>query len=664
MPKLIGQSVLFLLSTALCSLVFAQATLRDQGRERRVWQELEQIAPKAVPQFKAATEALDKDNNQEAVRLYREVLKQAPGFDAAERRLGGALISLGQKEEGLKLLQTVSARRPSYNNVFSYARALAYPGPNQTSSVADKQHALMLLQQVLPLADDSAALTLIAQLDLDLDRAADFRRISEQLSAKYPNEMQTHYFASLRAVMEEDWSKAEAELRQAQALGLPPDIAEQLLNAGIRSRAQTWRYAFWLGVLLVIWLIGLLALFGGGKLFSRLTLRSLENADPNVTASAHEISLRTWYKRLINFAGLYYYISLPVVIVLVIVAACAVVYGFWMIGFVPYKLVVILAIGALVTIYQSIRSLFIKLEHEDPGRALKAEEAPGLWALTREVAQAVGTRPIDEIRVTPGCEMAVYEKGKFRSKLHDEAKRILILGIATLNGMQQNALRAVLAHEYGHFSHRDTAGGEIALRVEQDMGKFAIAMALSGQAVWWNLAYQFLRLYHFIFSRLSYGATRLQEVLADRVAVRNYGAPAFEEGLRHVIRREVEFHRAATKEIDAASEQRRDITNLYQLPAAQDNTDERMIQDEINDIITRPTKEDDSHPSPIDRFRLASRINSTPQLPADAPVWELFADRRALTEEMSGQINQHVQEAIKEEAGKEEDGPKFTLLED
>ncbi len=54
--------------------------------------------------------------------------------------------------------------------------------------------------------------------------------------------------------------------------------------------------------------------------------------------------------------------------------------------------------------------------------------------------------------------------------------------------------------------------------INRDMMKFAIAMIESGQAVWWNVAFQFLRVYHFLFCRISHGATRLQEVLADRVA--------------------------------------------------------------------------------------------------------------------------------------------------
>jgi len=53
-------------------------------------------------------------------------------------------------------------------------------------------------------------------------------------------------------------------------------------------------------------------------------------------------------------------------------------------------IVVILALGALLTVYSLVRSLFIKVESEDPGRPLSQTEAPGLYALTREVAQAVG----------------------------------------------------------------------------------------------------------------------------------------------------------------------------------------------------------------------------------------------------------------------------------
>src|SRR5262249_15784198 len=216
----------------------------------------------------------------------------------------------------------------------------------------------------------------------------------------------------------------------------------------------------------------------------------------------------------------------------------------------------LLVIGAIVTIAVMIKSLFIRVKSADPGRALQRTEAEGLWNLAEEVAQSVGTRPIDEIRITPGTELAVYEVGTWRQKIGNGADRILILGTGVLNGFKQNDFRCVLAHEYGHFSNRDTAGGDIALRVRNDMLKFYFAMRDAGQATWINAAFHFLRIYHFIFRRISHGATRLQEILADRVAAQIYGAPAFEGGLTHVIRRSIEFEAAANEEIKQSIESR------------------------------------------------------------------------------------------------------------
>ncbi|MBO0725120.1 MAG: M48 family metalloprotease [Blastocatellia bacterium] len=658
MRQIMPERFLTVITAILAVLTFAppgrtQSTKpgRDMDRERVIWQELEKIAPKYVETFKAATEAFDKQEYEQAATLYRQVMENAPEFDPVYRRLGYALAFSGKSEEGLRHLERACEMNPSPENMATLAEVLNEPAEGKESSKLNKMRALELAKKALAAyqaqnrGDDPSYAMTVAQIAFGVGNLQEARAATQALAASHPDLMQTHYFLAILAAYDEDWEKAEEEIKKAQSLGLPQEAARQFLDSGVHTRAQVWRYFYYSLYLVGAWIVGLAALFALGKLFSNHTLRSIEEADPNGATGAKEISLRSWYKRLINFAGVYYYISLPVVMFLVLAVTAAILYGFYMIGRIPIKLALILVVAAVVTIYKMIRSLFIKIEREDPGRALKSEEAPGLWALTREVAMAVGTRSIDEIRVTPGCDLAVYEKGGFRQKLQDRAKRILILGVGALNGMRQNAFRAVLAHEYGHFSHRDTAGGDVALRVDQDMIKFAYAMALARQAVWWNIAFQFLRVYHFIFRRITHGATRLQEILADRVAVRNYGAESFEEGLRHVIRREIEFNRVASKEIQDAAQARRNLNNLYQLQVSQEQFDQQMIESEINDIITRPTTEDDTHPSPIDRFRLAQRIvcNNLPS--SNAMVWDLFASRESLTAEMSKLIDDRMKGA-------------------
>jgi hypothetical protein len=199
----------------------------------------------------------------------------------------------------------------------------------------------------------------------------------------------------------------------------------------------------------------------------------------------------------------------------------------------------------------------------------------------------------------PGTDFAVYENGTFREKRADRAKRVLMLGVGVLNGFRTNAFRAVLAHEYGHFTHRDTAGGDIAFRVNAGILDMAKGMHRSRVSVKWNPAFIFLRVYHFIFRRITYGATRLQEMLADRVAVLNYGAAAFEEGLTHVIKRDVEFEILASKEFKESYEARRAVQNVYNLaePESTDSIDK--IRAGIDESLNRPTTEDDTHPKMI-----------------------------------------------------------------
>ena len=633
-------------SLLLLLILFASSTQaqpsRDMEKEKAIWAELETLAPNSVADFKAATDAMDAEDYDKAVTLYQAVHERAPDFDVALRRLGGCLVLTGKTDSGFAFMERAVAIRRSPENLISLAQSLAYPGSGKQGTKQQKLRAYELTKEANRSPqppNDPSYLLLQAQLAMELEKIDDFRQVTGQLVHSYPQLVATHYYNAILAAYDEKWITAESEIRVAQSLGLPPEIAQQFLDSGVQTQARVWRYLTYSLYVVGAWIAGLTALFLVGKLMSRKTLSSLEQANPNSPVSGSELTLRKLYRQLINVAGFYYYISLPVVIFLVIMVAASITYAFIMLGRIPIKLVLLLAIGALITIFTMIRSLFIKVESEDPGRSLNYDEAPGLWELTRTVAAAVDTRPVDEIRITPGTELAVYEKGTMRERSQDKARRILILGVGVLNDFKQNGFRAVLAHEYGHFTHRDTAGGDVAIRVNNDMMKFAVAMVANEQATMWNVAFHFLRIYHFIFRRISHGATRLQEVLADRVAALKYGPLAFEEGLTHVVRKSVEFHHLAVKEIGASVEARRALQNLYELRADQ-NPD---LQQEIDESLNRETSEDDTHPCPNDRFRLTRKITGANELPATGMVWDLFKNREALTNEMTSLIQSEVQ---------------------
>lgn len=639
-----------LLLAWVSSNCFAQTNSRDMKKESVIWDQLSATAPAALDDFKHATASLDSGDFKTAASLYQKVIDVAPEFDPALRRLGMSLAESGDVTHGLATLERAVQIKRSSENLSALAQVLAFPGKDKTAPPEAQRRALTLIREAVQKSPepDVAYFYQQAEIASAVGEDGDFRAATRQLVENFPNVAVSHYFNALVAARDERWTEAEDEIRRAGKLGLPPDVVKEFLDSGIHTRASVWRYVRYSAYLVIAWMTGLLLLFVLGKGLSRSMLRSIEHdSGPD--------NLRKIYRKLIGIAGVYYYVSLPIVVLLLLAVVASTFYAFMTLGRLPIRLLVILAVVSLGTIYKMVQSLLIKVKPADPGRILTREEAPGLWALTEEVAKDIGTRPVQEIRITPATEVAVYERGSRAEKANDRATRILILGVGTLNGFRTSAFRAVLAHEYGHFSHRDTAGGDVALRVNDDMLKFAYAMAQAGQAVWWNLGFQFVRIYHFLFRRISHGASRLQEVLADRVAALKYGADAFEEGLTHVIRRSVEFPAVAGREINLALEGSRALQNLYDLQVESAPS----FDEEVQGVLNRPTSEDDTHPSPHERFRLVRRIGMERKADGSdqAMVWELFGNRQALTEEISGAIDKSLDRSARPVA--ESDVPKF-----
>lgn len=629
----------FLVCMMAAGIAPALATDRDPVAEAAIEQSLAQIAPDQLPAFRQATLAMDNDAFADAAPLLARICEQVPTFSPAARRLGYCLCQQGQRAEGIAWCRKAVGLERSFANLVNLAYCLAV-GVGQEVPRADKVEAFDLFGECsrMPSGEVASTLAATAQLALELEKLPEFRDAVESLRRGFPDLMATHYFGAILAAMDGKWLQADREIKTARRLGLDPEAAQAFLDAGVGRRAAGWRAAQIVLAAAVIWVVGLGLLFALGTGLSRATLNQSSRLDAARAVSAGERRLRALYRVILNLAGIYYYLSLPVVLVLVVVTTAAIVYAFLLIGWIPLQLLAIIVIGAIVTVMAMARSVFLKVEVEDPGRVLAREEAPGLWELTEEVARTLGARPLDEIRITSDSDLAVYERGTWRERLQDRGRRVLVLGVAVLHGFRQDDFRCVLAHEYGHFSHRDTAGGDIGLRVRNDMMKFYLAMYTAGQATALNLAFHFLRFYHFLFRRISHGATRLQEILADRFAAQTYGALALEGGLRHIIHRQLEFTSAANHEIERAIDARRPLQNLYEARLE----DGVSVEEDFDKALTRPTTGDDTHPSPVDRFRLVAPYVDPACPPRAGEVWELFADPAAIVREMMAGFEERV----------------------
>lgn len=527
---------------------------------------------------------------------------------------------------------------PSLNGLMNAVSVLNRANAGQSTVQTYRNLALGLAQQQVR-AGTTQPLPWVATAKFALeDRNSQlFRTTTQHILQRFPENPHGHYFAGVQAIEDGDWQAAERALKRAEQLGLPKESIAVLLRMAIDNQRWIWQYAQIIIAIIVIWLIGLGLLYLVGTWLSRSAVKAAERDDATAQ-TARELQLRGFYRWVVGLAGIYYFISLPIILIVSIALPLALGYAALMLPYLNLWLVGVIFLGGLagiLTAISGIRTALIKIEDKPFGRLLLESESPQFWELARGVAEQMQTRPIDEIWVTPQTDMAVTEQGSWIARMQDRGKRVLILGAGLLPGFKVDALRSVLAHEYAHFQHRDTAGGDIALRVRAAMYRFADAIAARGKIRFWDVTIWYLRFYHQLFGRLAFGASRLQEVLADRAAVELYGGSAMISGLEHVIRRSVEFDVMLNEAVSRGTREEAKAVHFYSPNKAITPMQRGKIESTVRDIFQQPTTEADSHPSAQDRFAAARKLGIN-QPVGKANVVPLLGDTaQRLASEMS-----------------------------
>jgi Zn-dependent protease with chaperone function len=615
------------------------APARDPVKEQAYADGLQKIAPALAKLFHDATAAVDAGRVAEARSDYEKILTRAADHAPTLRRLSYILAEAGEFDKAVDLARRAQAAQPDNDNDSALARAL----------IADPKAGAGVLREAGEINDrllgnrpDESAATVAAMVALRRQDRAQLGLAVEALDRLAPNGVAANYMGAIAAAARDQMATAEQRIARAEAAGLPASEAARFrAQTGIDRRRHLIRGGQVAAALLALWALGLLAIFLGGKLLSASTLRAVERHAPErgdgIVTATHR--LRKVYAFTIALAGAYYYISIPIVIAVVLAVMGLVLFGILQAGYIPFKLVVIVLIGGLLTVWGLARSLFARRsKDEDPGQRLPETAAPALWAALREVAAGVGTRPVDDVFITPGTEIAVTERGSTAERLRDRGRRQLILGVAVLDGLTDLQLRAVLAHEYGHFSNRDTAGGNVAARVRVSLMAAVVRIARGGGASMFNPGWQFLRLFFALFQRVTLGASRLQEALADRFAAVAYGGAVFADGLRHVVRRSVQFSAEANVVIRRSQEKSLAIANLY-APVEEGSVDRNDLEKAMEKAMNDPGTPYDSHPPIERRIAWVAHFESPAGLPAPAPAWSLFPDRARLESAMTSVVN-------------------------
>lgn len=604
---------------------------RDPEFEQGIYDRLERINPAAVPVFIAATEALDRDDLAAAQAGFEQVLRLAPDFPDALRRLS----QVSFLQEDLDKAEVQARKALEVDDSPENKSNLAYILLNLNSTDTNFEAFRLAQAAVAEQPDDSYNLLVLSNAAIATENGEVLSQTTEQWVQLEPEEPLAHYFKGIAAAVNEKWEIAESELLLAQKLGLPADFIRETLDQGISTQARMQRALRWTLYGLAGWVVSLALLFLIGLALSQATLGSLKRQQSQTAFEIRpaERLVRQIYRVVIALTSLYYYISIPVLLLLVIALVGGTIYAFFAIGQIPIKLALIILGGGGFTLLAVIRSLFIKRKQEDPGTPLERKDSLFLQETLDEVARKVQTRPVQKVFITPGTEIGVYERGKWWQRLRGQGERCLILGLGALPGLNQGQFRAILAHEYGHFSNADTAGGDLAHTVSFNIHNMAQGLFEVGTAAWYNPVWLFINGYYRIFLLITRGASRLQEVLADRLATFHYGLSNMESGLKHTIHQDLLFQSLATREINQAIEENRGLQNLYTLPEGDIDSDLEAAYQKIMEAKTSPYA---SHPSPQERLEYITKVpNSAFNQEDHRPAWDLFPDAVGLQKEIT-----------------------------
>jgi Zn-dependent protease with chaperone function len=217
-------------------------------------------------------------------------------------------------------------------------------------------------------------------------------------------------------------------------------------------------------------------------------------------------------------------------IVALVQVAAAIALGAWLSTLMPSGVaikivfpIVVASVGAVgVALWKAVRA-----KPKPPeGLNVGPDQAPELWRTVHELAHVVGTRVPNEIRLLPEINAAVFEEAHLLGLIG--GRRTLYIGLPLLQAFTVDQLRAVLAHELGHYSHSHTRLGAVAYR-----GRLAIGGTISRIGPY-NVAGWIFKAYARLYLLVDNASSRRQELEADQAAVRVAGRAAAASALREL----------------------------------------------------------------------------------------------------------------------------------
>jgi heat shock protein HtpX len=185
------------------------------------------------------------------------------------------------------------------------------------------------------------------------------------------------------------------------------------------------------------------------------------------------------------------------------------------------------AVFCLIGAYAILRAIVPRPDRfEAPGPLINAAEQPKLFAVLDDVARATKQPMPKEVYIVPVVNAWVAQRG---GVMGIGSRRVMGLGLPLLQQLSVDEMRAVIAHEFGHYHGGDTALGPWIYKTRAAIGRTLQSLSRHSSALmkpfsWYGLG----------FLRITHAISRRQEFAADALAAETIGAAPLATGLKTI----------------------------------------------------------------------------------------------------------------------------------
>lgn len=421
---------------------------RAEAADKVLVADLEAKSAPAAERVRDAKKAATEGEHLRAYNLLKEALALLPEHAALTRRTALAAFRIDRRDEGLALARKAVVLDPAPENQVALAQILL-----RTEEREDGQEASALVVKAADtVPEDPLAQGVCCVVTAKWGPRDALHRCTNRYLRTAPDEAEAHFYGAVAALDRDDIPVAQKEIATAKELGLAVPMV-----AAVEARVHTLRPPAKAVNQSVTTTTQLLPLVYPGSLALLYLVRERLRArirgplgDPRAQRSLGDRLDRAALRILLVVFFLCHFLLVPLVAGLLLGSVLVVVAGPSTGSF---------AAGAAVGI--ALSAFLLRSVSAEAELGKTAELPEGLQLAAQDVAQRVGTYPVELVRQTPTAFVDVIEETSLLGRTKGEAVRTLVIGDAAKR-LDKGELRAALAHAHARIATKDVATGSAA----------------------------------------------------------------------------------------------------------------------------------------------------------------------------------------------------------